>query len=423
MNVFSRSRLFTCIFSISLVLLSSFTSGCNPDSSPVTPADPGLLVSHEQIATYGDADFERIRSTELDDFFIGSTMKGSDFRSGLVSTYKKVTLYRVAYETMIPEFGNQKVIAYGLVAIPEGASNGSPVVSYQHGTEFSKEGAPSNIEESYETKVALLQFASQGYIVIAADYIGNGPLSAETNTLFVKRSCEQGMFDMHTASMAFLKKMNITPGKLFLLGWSQGGYNTLLHFRMLESNNIPIAGVATATGPGDPMQFIGRVLFSPRDFDAPWQAPGITNMLFAYEKYYKLENCTKLFIRPSKYQVAKDFYEFKVPFSKYLAARADVLDSIFTPEFYATAKNTSHPFWVLFSQASAYQWLSKAPLRQYYSNRDEAVSADVATMAARYQTSIGKTNATTHDAGPTADHRSIYLYTLVDVKPWFDSLK
>ncbi len=423
MRMISYSRLATGILCVCLLLVTILSSSCDSDSNSIVPADPGLLISHELISTYDSSDFDRIRNAELDAFFVGSTMNASDFRSGLVSSYKKVVLYRVAYETVIPEFGNQKTIAYGLVAIPEGATNGSPVVSYQHGTEFTKEGAPSNIEESYETKVALLQFASQGYIVVAADYIGNGPLSTESNTLFVKRSSEQAMFDMHTASMSFLKKLNIAPGKLFLLGWSQGGYNTLLHFHMLEKNNIPIAGVATATGPGDPMQFIGRAMFSPRDFDAPWQAPGITNMLFAYEKYYKLDNCTKLFIKASKHQVAKDFYDFKIPFSRYLEARADVLDSIFTPEFFASAKTVTHPFWVLFSQASAYRWLSKAPLRQYYSNRDEAVAAQVATIAVDYQTSIGKTNATSHDAGPNADHRSIYLYALVDVKPWFDSLK
>jgi hypothetical protein len=99
------------------------------------------------------------------------------------------------------------------------------------------------------------------------------------------------------------------------------------------------------------------------------------------------------------------------------------LDSIFTPEAFETARTTSHPFWELFSQAASYRWLSQAPLRQYYSNRDEVVTADIGKLAVDYQTSIGKTNATSHDAGPNADHRSVYLYSLVDAKPWFDSMK
>ncbi len=40
-----------------------------------------------------------------------------------------------------------------------------------------------------------------------------------------------------------------------------------------------------------------------------------------------------------------------------------------------------------------------------------------------YQTGLGKTNASSHYAGSNADRRSVYLYTLVNMKPWFDSLK
>jgi hypothetical protein len=90
---------------------------------------------------------------------------------------------------------------------------------------------------------------------------------------------------------------------------------------------------------------------------------------------------------------------------------------------FTTARTTSHRFWELFSQAASYRWLSQAPLRQYYSNRDEIMTGEIARLAVDYQTSIGKTNATSHDAGPMADHRAVYLYTLIDVKPWFDSLK
>lgn len=421
----SRSRLFNCVLSISLMVLAVFSSGCGSESTPLTPATPGLLISSDLIKTFESSDFEKVRTSELDDFFDMATKSASDYRSGLVSTYKKVALYRVAYESVIPELGNQKVIGYGLVAIPEGATNGTPIVSYQHGTAFGKEEAPSNIDLSMETKLALLQFASQGYIVVAADYFGNGPLSTVPNTYFVKASIEQAMFDMHTAAMTFLKKKSIAPGKLFLLGWSQGGYNTLLHFRMLEKNNVPIAGVATASALTDPLRVVIRAMFVRRSFDAVYSTPVATNMIFAFEHYYQLANCSKLFIRQdsNRYETAKNFYSFKATFSDYLSVGGNSMDSICTPEFFSTAKATSHRFWELLSQAESYRWLSQAPLRQYYSDRDEAVPADIGRLAVDYQAAIGKTNGTSHDAGPNADHRCVYVHTLVDVKPWFDSLK
>lgn len=387
------------------------------------PASPGTLISHDLIRTYDATDFEKIRTTELDGFFFNSTMKAENFRGGLASKYQKVSLYRVAYESVVPEWNNKRVTAYGLVAIPDSATNDVPIVSYQHGTVFEKDNAPSNPDKSSETKLALLQFASQGYIVLAADYFGNGPLSTLPNSYFVKQSTEQSMYDMHQASLAFLKEKQINPGKLFLLGWSQGGYNTLLHFRMLEKNNVPVTAVATASGPGDPMRMVTRGMYAPRSFDAIFEAPALTNAIFAYEKYYKLTNVSKDLIKPEKYDVAKRFYDFSADWSDYRKVGSDSIANIFTQSMFDTGKTVSNPFWEQFSQSASYRWLSKAPLRQYYSNRDEVVTADNGKAAVDYQTSIGKGNATSYDAGANADHRSVYLHALVDVKPWFDSLK
>lgn len=406
-----------------LVVVAAIAIGCSSESTPLTPASPGKLIGHDSITTYDSQDFEQIRTVSLENFFDRSTMTASDFRSGFPTTYKNVVLYRIAYESVIPEWNNQKVVAYGLVAIPVGATNGTPILSYQHGAIFEKQTVPSSPDDSPETRLALLQFASQGYIVVAADYFGNGSQSSVPNTYFLKRSAEQAMFDMHTASREFLATKNIQPGKLFLLGWSQGGYNTMLHFRMLESANIPVAAVATASGPGSPFQLITRALYAPRPFDVAWEPLIITNTIFAYETYVGPTGCSKEFIKPSIYETARGFYDFKVDAAAYLGAGGAVIENVLTPTFIETGKTTSHVFWVLLSQTESYLWLSKAPLRQYYSNRDEGVTQEMATAGVTYQTSLGKSNATSHNAGDSADHRSVYVRTLVETKPWFDSMR
>ncbi len=408
---------------LTLALVGSLAAGCSSDGTPLTPVVPGKLISHDSLKTYDSQAFEQIRTVDLENFFYQSTMTASDFRSGLPTTYKNVALYRIAYESVIPEWNNQKVVAYGLVAIPEGATNGAPILSYQHGAIFEKKAAPSSPDESSETRLALLQFASQGYIVVAADYFGNGLPSTVPNTYLLRRSSEQAMFDMHTASLEFLKTKNIQPGKLFLLGWSQGGYNTMLHLRMLEGASIPVAAAATASGPASPFELITRALYAPRPFDAPWAAPIITNTIFAYEAYYGLTGLGKEFIKSNMYDTARAFYDFKIDATAYLNAGGYLFENVFTQKFFETGRTKSHRFWELLSQAESYLWLSKAPLRQYYSNRDEGVPKELGTAGVTYQTSIGKTNATSHNAGDSADHRSVYIRSLVDTKPWFDSMK
>ena len=49
-----------------------------------------------------------------------------------------------------------------------------PMVSYQHGTVFSKDDVPSRPEQSAETRIMIARFAAQGYVVISADYSGHG---------------------------------------------------------------------------------------------------------------------------------------------------------------------------------------------------------------------------------------------------------
>jgi hypothetical protein len=61
-------------------------------------------------------------------------------------------------------------------------------------------------------------------------------------------------------------------------------------------------------------------LFARRSFDAPWSSPALSNVMFAYEKYYNLGSFTKLFIKAdsNRYQIAKEFYDFKIPVADYL---------------------------------------------------------------------------------------------------------
>jgi hypothetical protein len=68
----TRARLFTCVLGLTLLFIAVFSSGCGSDSAPIAPADPGLLVSHELVATYGDAEFELVKTLELDTFLSGA---------------------------------------------------------------------------------------------------------------------------------------------------------------------------------------------------------------------------------------------------------------------------------------------------------------------------------------------------------------
>ena len=103
---------------------------------------------------------------------------------------------KVTYHSIVPEMGNKKTIATGMVAFPVVSSTRLPMVSYQHGTVFDKSYVPSQPENSEETRLAVATFASQGYVVIAADYFGRGD-STLPDSYLVKGSTVRANWDFY----------------------------------------------------------------------------------------------------------------------------------------------------------------------------------------------------------------------------------
>ena len=162
------------------------------------------------------------------------TKERAVFSSGTPKTYKlqhyapakyEIEVFKVTYDSVIPEQGNKPTKAFGLLAIPKiRDASALPIVSYQHGTVFGKHDVPSYAftdpinPAAYETRLMVAQFAGQGYMVIAADYFGMGD-SIEPEGYTVKASEQQACIDLYEAAIQFLKdNKKISQTDLFLTG-------------------------------------------------------------------------------------------------------------------------------------------------------------------------------------------------------------
>ena len=91
------------------------------------------------IATKSVEELNQILKVERKGF-LADTSPNKAYRIPKATKAKNaVDLYRVEYESVIPEQGSRRIIAYGLVAIPK--TDGAvtlPFVSYQHGAVFGK---------------------------------------------------------------------------------------------------------------------------------------------------------------------------------------------------------------------------------------------------------------------------------------------
>ena len=406
------------IFTIVGILLS----GCKPQvkSDTASTVQNGKLIRVEKIGEFDTAKLNRVFNEELEPFLDGSSMPFSAFKGKFPNAANSLTLYKITFQTSIPEKNNTPTVQTGLVAIPTVLAPGTPMVSYQHGTVFRKSDIPSNIDRSLETKLMLARFGGQGYIVISADYIGFGD-SKENNAYYLRRSTEQTCMDMYKATQEFLSQQKIKVEHFFTLGWSQGGWTNLIFLRQLEKANIPVTASVSACSPTDINTFVTNAAVNPRPIDAIWMPAAFSNLLFAYENYYGLKDLTKRAIRPQYLQAAKDFYEFKIDFPEYLKRSTGSIKEMANPEFIEELKRGDGEFSKVLNESEGYRWLSKTPLRYYYGLSDEAIPPYLGKLSVEYQTMLGKKNGEAILSGEKADHRAAYAFSVIDAKPWFDS--
>lgn len=404
-------------FVLTSFLLVSCKDQTEPAKAPVV--QNGKLISADTLATFDTSKLNRILNEELEQFLTGSTLPFSAFKGKYQSPTSTVTLYKLTYQSSVPEKNNEAAVITGIIAIPSTLAAGTPMVSYQHGTVFGKTEVPSFIEQSMETKLAVAQFAGNGYIVIAPDYHGLG-VSTLGNSYLAQKSTEQACLDLYAAAQEFLKQQNIKVGNFFTLGWSQGAYNTLTYLRRLEQAGIPVNASATAATPSDLNYFISHSILNPRPEDPAWFIACFSNLLFSYENYYGVEGLTAKAIRPEFLKQSKDFYEHKIDFMEFFKSTNVALPNFLNPEFIQEMQLGSSPLCKALTVSEGYRWKSTTPLRSYYGERDEAIPVELAKFAIEYQAALGKKNGELINAGP-ADHRATYAYALYHVKPWFDS--
>nr|QDF42080.1 alpha/beta hydrolase [Bradyrhizobium symbiodeficiens] len=368
-------------------------------------------IEYQRIARWDADQLNKILQVDTP-AFAGITTAYSPARNA-------VRLYRVTYPSVVPERGNKPTVASGLLAIPEDSGTSFPMVSYQHGTVYGKQEVPSFPQQSPETQLMIAQFAGQGYVVVGADYFGLGT-SSEPEGYMVKASHQQATYDMLIASRAVLDHLKLTTTKLFLAGWSQGGFVTMAMLEKLEQSGIKVDAAATASAPVDAFVALNGFLSFPRKNDASWVNSLFILTAFSFENYYGVPGLARSLIADAYYDVSRKAYTREpfnpadVPTDLHKLIRADYFD----PQFFAASA-----YGRLVAQTQAYRWIVKSPVRNYYGETDEAISVGLGQLAMTYQRAIGSGNMAVEavSTGSTS-HRGTFATAVPKWKSWFDGL-
>lgn len=264
-------RFQSLLFILSLLtLLTACGGGSTPPESP--PGEPGQLVSVTRLDSNMDYSPGTIRQMITDNFLLG-LLSGQVDNVGF-----NVTVHRVVYWTS--DATDTPVKASGLLIYPDTQSgNTPPILSYQHGTIFGNNRAPT-IQGLY--KYIGIAIAAMDNIVVIPDYVGYGESVGRMHPYMHAGRLAASVVDLLRAVRTYIGNESIpTDGQLFLAGFSEGAYAAVATHKMIQeqlSTEFSVTG--TMAGPG-----AYDLSSTTRDFLAGDTLPSGATAAFLYKAY------------------------------------------------------------------------------------------------------------------------------------------
>lgn len=394
-------------FLICFLSLSFFLASCSK-KKPAEPdaIDTGNFVSAKSVGTFS--------STQLKSFAsLGGYSDAAPFLQYGVK-YVKI-IYKTTYK-------GSEIEASGLLAIPQNMPKNPSVVSAQHGSIFLASAAPSNFPGSGSfTGFELV--ASTGFITAIPDYIGYGSSKNITHPYYDTEHSALAVTDMLKAVSVYLKQEKIAhTDRLFLMGYSEGGYVTMAAQKAIEGTSIDGFSLkASAEGAGgyDLISMLNTITTSEVYHD-----PGyLALILNAY-------NVTNGWNRPLT-DFFKEPYAGRIPNLLNGTLDAAAINAQLTTNpvallnasFYASLQNPEleKPLKAALISNSFTNWVPKTATRLYHGTADETVFYSSSQATYQRFVSSGATQVTLIPI-PGGTHTTTVVPMMLDVVAWFQLL-
>jgi hypothetical protein len=177
-----------------------------------------------------------------------------------------ITVYHLTYQTTDPN-GNIAP-ASGALMVPSGGSGctgGRPIVLYAHGTSADRTLDLGNLSSGNSGEGVLLAAvcAAEGYIVVAPNYLGYDISTLGYHPYLIAAQQSKEMIDALTAARAALPTSaapgSTDGGKLFVTGYSEGGYVAMATHSAMQSAGMTVTASAPMSGPYALVAFVDAI--------------------------------------------------------------------------------------------------------------------------------------------------------------------
>jgi dienelactone hydrolase len=184
-----------------------------------------------------------------------------------------IIFYHIEYETV--GGAGEPTTASAVLMIPSGVdancSGARPIVLYAHGTTTDRDFNMADLQNAETIALAAL-FASQGYVVIAPNYAGYDTSTLPYHPYLIADQQSKDMIDALTAARTALPLASLTTvkddGRLFITGYSQGGYVAMATHRAMQAAGMSVTASAPMSGPYALAAFVDAVFYGEVNGDA-----------------------------------------------------------------------------------------------------------------------------------------------------------
>jgi len=331
-----------------------------------------------------------------------------------------VDIYKVVYKTT---YQNSEINASGLILLPKTTMPVS-MISYQHGTIVRKSDAPSVQPASSEEVISYSALASMGFITAVPDYIGFGESEDIFHPYYVEEPTADAVLDLLEAATVLAEKKQVDfNNRLFLAGYSQGGYTTLAAHKALESDPSPeFELVASFPGAGGyDVRSLQEYLFARETYPDPYY---LAYVGMSYQSYYSESVVTTFFKEPYAGEIPALFDGVRSP-GEIDAQLTEVIKDLVNDDL-LTNMDTDPKFAPLrekFEANSLVDWKPAAPVFMYHGDADLTVPLENSQIT--YDKLLGN-GAATEDIQlivfPGKDHISAIEPFITDVIKKLESL-
>ena len=166
-----------------------------------------------------------------------------------------IDVYRYEYQTVDP--AGEITPASAALMVPNDAATACqgerPVVLYAHGTNTDEAFNIADLGNNSEGLFIAAVFAAEGYIVVAPNYVGYDTSTLGYHPYLNGDQQSKDMIDALAASRSSLPAADspdtTDDGRLFVAGYSQGGYVAMATHRALQDEGEVVTASAPMSGP------------------------------------------------------------------------------------------------------------------------------------------------------------------------------